>query len=50
MTALFAHIVGLLILSHTGRIRMFKQDARDLFKHYLEQLLDGAAPALWRTS
>lgn len=38
-TALFAHSVGLLILSHTGRIRMFKQSSRDLFAKYLEQLI-----------
>jgi len=45
ITALFAHIVGLLMLSHTGRIRMFKQDTQELFRHYLEQLLDRAVPA-----
>jgi AcrR family transcriptional regulator len=38
-TALFAHGVGLLLLQHTGRIRMFGQDATDLFDHYLEALL-----------
>jgi AcrR family transcriptional regulator len=36
--ALFAHGVGLLLLQHTGRIRMFGQDATDLFDHYLEGL------------
>lgn len=36
-SALFAHGVGLL-LQHTGRIGMFKQDA-DLFDHYLDALL-----------
>jgi AcrR family transcriptional regulator len=40
VTALFAHTVGLLVLSHTGRIRMFKQASRDLFDAYLEQLVD----------
>jgi AcrR family transcriptional regulator len=39
ITALFAHAVGLLVLSHTGRIRMFKQTSRDLFDKYLEQLV-----------
>jgi AcrR family transcriptional regulator len=38
-TALFAHGVGLLLLQHTGRIRMFKQDATVLFDHYLQALL-----------
>lgn len=38
LTALFAHIVGLLMLSHTGRIRMFKQDPEELFDAYLDQL------------
>lgn len=39
VTAVFAHSVGLLILSHTGRIRMFKQAPQSLFDAYLEQLL-----------
>ncbi|MDP4299383.1 TetR/AcrR family transcriptional regulator [Leptothrix discophora] len=38
-TALFAHVVGLLVLSHTGRIRMFRQPSTDLFQRYLDQLL-----------
>ena len=38
-TALFAHGVGLLLLQHTGRIRMFQQDATALFDHYLAALL-----------
>jgi len=49
-TALFAHGVGLLLLQHTGRIRMFGQSAQDLFGRYLSQLVarchpgDGAGP------
>jgi len=39
VTALFAHTVGLLVLSHTGRIRMFKQASQDLFDAYLRQLV-----------
>lgn len=39
VTALFAHTVGLLVLSHTGRIRMFKQASQDLFDAYLRQLI-----------
>lgn len=39
VTALFAHTVGLLVLSHTGRIRMFRQASQDLFDTYLAQLV-----------
>jgi AcrR family transcriptional regulator len=42
VTALFAHTVGLLVLSHTGRIRMFKQASQDLFDTYLDQLVSRA--------
>lgn len=42
-TALFAHGVGLLLLQHTGRIRMFRQDATELFDHYLATLLQRLA-------
>ncbi|HEY9573747.1 MAG TPA: TetR/AcrR family transcriptional regulator [Pusillimonas sp.] len=51
VTALFAHTVGLLVLSHTGRIRMFKQASQDLFGIYLEQLVGRTqkkAPGLLR--
>jgi AcrR family transcriptional regulator len=43
VTALFAHIVGLLMLSHTGRIRMFKQVSQELFDTYLDRLVATAA-------
>jgi AcrR family transcriptional regulator len=43
VAALFAHIVGLLLLSHTGRIRMFHQDPAALFERYLAALLERAA-------
>jgi AcrR family transcriptional regulator len=43
VAALFAHIVGLLLLSHTGRIRMFHQDPAALFERYLAGLLERAA-------
>ena len=39
-TALFAHGVGLLLLKHTGRIRMFGQDATLLFDAYVIGLLE----------
>ncbi|QSR34285.1 TetR family transcriptional regulator [Marinobacterium iners] len=45
VTALFAHSVGLLVLSHTGRIRMFRQDSGDLFARYLKQLVSRAVVA-----
>lgn len=38
-TALFAHTVGLLLLSHTGRIRMFGQQSQALFARYLDGLI-----------
>lgn len=44
-TALFAHGVGLLLLQHTGRIRMFGQAAEPLFQQYLDQLLARLTPA-----
>jgi hypothetical protein len=39
-TALFAHGVGLLLLQHTGRIRMFGQDASLLFDVYVIGLVE----------
>lgn len=45
ITALFAHTVGLLVLSHTGRIRMFKQASQNLFERYLDQLINRAETA-----
>jgi AcrR family transcriptional regulator len=38
LTAIFAHIVGVLLLNHTGRIRMFGKDSDELIAHYLKQL------------
>ena len=38
-TALFGHCVGLLLLTHTGRIRMFGQDGRELFAMYVDGLI-----------
>ncbi|MDL2337047.1 MAG: TetR/AcrR family transcriptional regulator [Pseudomonadota bacterium] len=43
VTALFAHIAGLLLLSHTGRIRMFRQESQALFERYLDDLMARAA-------
>ena len=42
VTALFAHAVGLLVLRHTGRIRMFRQASQGLFDTYLDQLVGRA--------
>ena len=39
LTACFGHGVGLLLLTHTGRIRMFRQDGRELFRVFVEQLI-----------
>jgi AcrR family transcriptional regulator len=44
-TALFAHVVGLLLLSHTGRIRMFGHGSSELFQHYLDALLARSSAA-----
>ncbi len=38
LTAIFAHIVGVLLLNHTGRIRMFGKGADELITHYLDKL------------
>lgn len=43
-TALFAHGVGLLLLQHTGRIRMFEQSAPKLFAAYVAQLVARLSP------
>ena len=39
-TSLFAHGVGLLLMQHTGRIRMFGQDATLLFDTYVIELIE----------
>ena len=39
-TSLFAHGVGLLLMQHTGRIRMFGQDASVLFDAYVICLIE----------
>lgn len=44
-TALFAHGVGLLLMKHTGRIRMFRQSAEVLFAAYVAQLIQRCAAA-----
>lgn len=38
-TAVFAQIVGILVLYNTGRIRLFKQEPDDLFNRCLDQLV-----------
>lgn len=37
-TAIFAHVVGLLMLNNTGRIRLFRQDAQELLARHLDHL------------
>ncbi len=36
LTAIVAHGVGLLLLVHTGRIKLFHQDGRELFRVFVE--------------
>ncbi len=43
-TALFAHGMGLLLLLHTGRIRLFGQSVEPLFTGYVEQLVERLNP------
>lgn len=43
-TALFGHCVGLLLLTHTGRIRMFGQDGRALFAAYIARMIQQVTP------
>jgi hypothetical protein len=42
MADIFAHAAGLLLLAHTGRIRMFGASA----PHLMERFVDGAILAL----
>ena len=42
--ALFAQITGLLLLLHTGRIKLFAFDARELLGNYLDQLIGALEP------
>ena len=37
--AVFAHIVGTLVLTHTGRIRLFQQSPDALFEKYMNSLI-----------
>jgi AcrR family transcriptional regulator len=43
--ALFGHAVGLLLLVHTGRMRMFGFDARELMIDYVDRLAAGRPAA-----
>ena len=43
--ALFGHAVGLLLLVHTGRMRIFSFDARALMADYVERLAAGPSAA-----
>ena len=42
--ALFAQIAGLLLLLHTGRIKLFAFEARELLGNYLDQLIGALEP------
>ena len=39
-TGILIIVVGLLLLGHTGRIRMFRRTSRDLFDTYLDRLFE----------
>jgi len=39
IAALFAQVSGLLLLNHTGRMRMFRRESKALFERYLDCLL-----------
>ncbi len=41
LTSAFGHCVGMLLLVHTGRIRMFRQDGRELFRAFVEKSVEG---------
>ena len=43
MVDTFAHAAGLLLLAHTGRIRMFGASAPDLMQRYVESRIAGLA-------
>ncbi len=43
--ALFAHGMGLLLLQHPGRIRLFGQSAEALFQQYVDRLVERFDPA-----
>jgi AcrR family transcriptional regulator len=45
ITALFAYIVGVLVLTHTGRIRMFGQIPQALFDRYVDAIIARASRA-----
>ena len=38
-SAVFAHIVGVLVVNNTGRIRLFKQNPDSLFERYIKLLI-----------
>lgn len=38
-SAVFAHIVGVLVLNNTGRIRLFRQNPDTLFERYMDSLI-----------
>jgi AcrR family transcriptional regulator len=40
VTSLFAHCAGLLLMQHTSRIKIFNQDATDLFNDYVDRLYE----------
>lgn len=43
-SAVFAHVVGILVLNNTGRIRLFRQNPDTLFERYMDSLLRHLPP------
>ena len=41
LAAIVAHGVGLLLLLHTGRIRLFHQDGREMFRAFVDTSVEG---------
>lgn len=39
ITACFAHIVGILLMNHTGRVKMFQQKTTELLEDYIDNLV-----------
>lgn len=44
-SAVFAHVVGILVLNNTGRIRLFRQNPDTLFERYIDALLRHLPPS-----
>jgi AcrR family transcriptional regulator len=50
ITACFAHIVGILLLNHTGRVKMFQQKTIELLDDYIDNLVARTQPTRKKNS